>query len=107
MRESQASRTAEFMALFRALESSRPAGQRLLYDPFAHHFLSPPLRAVTNIARVEIFHAMISRYIDARWPGARTSGIARTRLIDDLLNTAVHDGIWQVVPLGAGFDCRA
>ncbi len=107
MLESQVSRTAEFMALFRALESSRPAGQRLFYDPFAHHFLSSPLRVVANISRVGIFHALVSRYIDARWPGARISGIARTRLIDDLLNNAVHDGIQQVVLLGAGYDCRA
>ena len=32
---SRASLTAEYMALFRALESSRPAGSRLFADPDA------------------------------------------------------------------------
>jgi O-methyltransferase involved in polyketide biosynthesis len=39
MRSEQASRTAEHMAFFRALESARPARQRLFQDPFAIHFL--------------------------------------------------------------------
>jgi methyltransferase (TIGR00027 family) len=40
-------------------------------------------------------------------PGARTSGAARTRLIDDWTCEAVRDGLQQVVIVGAGFDCRA
>jgi methyltransferase (TIGR00027 family) len=40
-------------------------------------------------------------------PGARTSAIARTRLIDDRLREAFGTGIKQVVILGAGFDCRS
>jgi len=46
-------------------------------------------------------------YADRRLPGARTSAIARTRLIDDALLAALQTGIGQVVILGAGFDCRA
>jgi methyltransferase (TIGR00027 family) len=45
--------------------------------------------------------------IDWRWPGARPSGVARTRLIDDALAGALRDGVHQVALLGAGFDCRA
>ena len=45
--------------------------------------------------------------IDKRWAGARPSGVARTRLIDDFLIEALHDGIKQVVILGSGYDCRA
>ena len=45
--------------------------------------------------------------IDRRWSGARSSGVARTRLIDDYLSAALHDGIDQVVILGSGFGCRA
>jgi methyltransferase (TIGR00027 family) len=41
------------------------------------------------------------------WPGARTSGIARTRLIDDWLRQALGQGSRQLVILGAGFDFRA
>ena len=47
-----------------------------------------------------------TRYIDRRWPGARTSGIARTRLIDDWIEQSVGQAD-QVVLLGAGFDTRA
>jgi methyltransferase (TIGR00027 family) len=45
--------------------------------------------------------------IDWRWPGARTSGIARTRYIDDACQVALVKGCQQVVILGAGFDARA
>jgi methyltransferase (TIGR00027 family) len=50
---------------------------------------------------------MIAAFVDHRWPGARTSGVARTRLIDDWATAAVRDGAHQVVILGAGFDSRA
>lgn len=50
---------------------------------------------------------VITAAIDRRWPGARTSGIARTRLIDDWLAEAIRDGASQIVILGAGFDSRA
>ncbi|MBI4832531.1 MAG: SAM-dependent methyltransferase [Candidatus Lindowbacteria bacterium] len=42
-----------------------------------------------------------------RWPGARTSGVARTRLIDDMLARMLRDGVNQVAIMGAGFDSRA
>jgi methyltransferase (TIGR00027 family) len=45
--------------------------------------------------------------IDTAWPGARTSGIARTRFIDDRLSRALREGFRQVIILGAGFDSRA
>jgi len=43
MKPLAASRTAEYMAFFRALESLRPASQRLFADPFAEHFIRAPL----------------------------------------------------------------
>jgi methyltransferase (TIGR00027 family) len=107
MLESTPSRTAEYMALFRALESARrPANTRLFQDPFAHRFLRPSLRAVVRLSQLPLGSAAVARFIDWRWPGARASGVARTRLIDDALASAVREGIEQVVILGAGFDCR-
>jgi methyltransferase (TIGR00027 family) len=50
---------------------------------------------------------LVEKIADRRIPGARTSAIARTRLIDDLLTEAIGDEIGQIVILGAGFDCRA
>ncbi len=49
---------------------------------------------------------LITWYADRRIPGARTSGVARTSLIDQLLGRALHSGISQIVILGAGFDSR-
>ena len=108
MQPGQASRTAEVMALFRALESGRrPAAARLFEDRFAAALLPPALRAVAAAARLPLLGGGVARFIDRRWPGARTSGVARTRLIDDAVAAALRDGIDQLLILGAGFDCRA
>lgn len=106
MKAGKPSRTAEFMALFRALESSRP-NDRLFEDPFAALFLRPSLRLVVHVSKAPILGSLVSGVMDLAWPGARSSGIARTRLIDDLLGSALEEGVEQVVILGAGFDCRA
>jgi methyltransferase (TIGR00027 family) len=95
------------MAYFRALESARPAARRLFYDPFAPNFLSRALRVAALIARAPFSAPLVDRYTDFRLPGARTSAIARTKLIDDSLLDALAAGISQVVILGSGFDCRA
>jgi methyltransferase (TIGR00027 family) len=107
MMPQQASRTAEFMAFFRALESVRPARQRLFADPYAYHFLGPSLRKVVRLARVPVLGAFVYWCLDHFFRGADTSAIARTRLIDEVWSQALHDGIRQIVILGAGFDCRA
>jgi methyltransferase (TIGR00027 family) len=101
------SATAEFMALFRALESARPVEERLFSDPHAERFLRPLLKGVVRLARLPVGRRLVLAAIDRLWPGARASGVARTRLIDDALREAVEHGLEQVVALGAGFDCRA
>jgi methyltransferase (TIGR00027 family) len=107
MKSGQSSRTAEYMAFFRAGESRRPKGQRLFFDPFAAHFLRPALRAAAWCSGVPLLGAGVTWYVDRRLPGARTSAVARTRWIDDATVQALRDGIRQLVILGAGFDCRA
>ena len=103
-----ASRTAEFMALFRALETARrPASARLFTDPYAARFLRPRLRAVVAAARLPAAQRAVSAFIERRWPGALTSAVARTRLIDDAVREARATGAAQVAILGAGFDSRA
>ena len=106
MKANTASRTAEYMALYRALESARPGSARLFSDPFAIHFLRPSLRTAAILAGVPYLSTVIAWYADRLAPGARTSAIARTRLIDDLVCQGLRDGIRQVVILGSGFDCR-
>lgn len=107
MNVSQSSKTAEYMAFFRALESARPPRRRVISDPFAASFLRPNLRCAVRLANVPGLGWLIERYVDHRLPGARTSAIARTRIIDDSCAHAVRDSIRQIVILGAGFDCRA
>jgi methyltransferase (TIGR00027 family) len=103
----QSSRTAEHMAFFRALESQRPPRQRLFSDPYAACFLSRPFRRALRLASVPVLSRAVPWLADMIVPGARSSGIARTRWIDDALVAALAKGIRQVVILGAGFDCRA
>ena len=107
MRRGRASRTAEQNALFRALESARPEGERLFDDPLARTFLRPPLSWVERAAHAPAVHRFATSFIDRRWPGVRTSVVARTRFIDDTIATVVHAETRQVVLLGAGFDSRA
>jgi methyltransferase (TIGR00027 family) len=108
MREGKASLTAEFIALFRALETvRRPPERRLFCDPLARAFLGWHLRLVVLLAQAPVLGPIIFRFIDRRWPAALASAVARTRYIDDALLAAIHDGAQQVVILGAGFDARA
>jgi methyltransferase (TIGR00027 family) len=107
MKEGRASRTAEYMALFRALESALPAQRRLFADPLARHFLSAPLALVARIAALPGFRDLVPWYIDRRWLGARTSAVARTRFIDDAISAALDEPVEQLVILGSGFDSRA
>ena len=107
MREGHASRTAEQNALFRALESSLPERKRLFDDPLARAFLGSPLALVGRLGMVPGLRQLIVGYIDRRWPGVRTSVVARTRLIDDAITASLGEHIEQLVILGAGFDSRA
>lgn len=107
MSSTHVSRTAEFIALFRALETKSPARQRLFTDVFAQEFLRPPLRLLAKAARFYPLGMLIARVLDWQWPGARTSGIARTRFIDEVWQQELQDGFEQFVILGAGFDARA
>jgi methyltransferase (TIGR00027 family) len=107
VREGHASRTAEYNALFRALESSLPENRRLFADPLARTFLAWPLALVARLAVVPGLRELVPWLIDNRWPGVRSSVVARTRLIDDAIAASLGEHIEQLVILGAGFDSRA
>jgi hypothetical protein len=66
MKPEQASRTAGYMALFRAAETVRPASQRLFADSFAEHFLRPGLRRAVWLARRPALASFLNRYADQR-----------------------------------------
>ena len=92
------------MALFRAIETNRKDG--LFTDPLALGFLGPSLRFAGILTSVPGLRGATSWFIDRRWPGARPSGVARTRWIDDVLSESLRSGIEQLVILGAGYDSR-
>src|SRR6266700_1266391 len=103
----RSSRTAELMALQRALESARLRSSRLFRDAFAPHFVSRRWRLVIRASRVgAVRRAVEALYDRVAGPGPRASAVARTRLIDDLVTDA-RSSIGQLVLLGAGFDARA
>jgi methyltransferase (TIGR00027 family) len=107
VQEDVSSRTAEYVALFRALETARPASERLFADPFARDFLTGRQRIAERVARLPLVGSLPERLIDRRWPGPRPSVVARTRMIDDALLAALDHGLDQLLLLGAGYDCRA
>lgn len=107
MKADKTSRTAQYMALFRALETNRAAHDRLFTDPYALNFLDTKLRFATHVSKYNFFRNYIANTIQKKIPGAFSSGIARTKYIDDLLQNAILNGAKQVLILGAGFDTRA
>jgi methyltransferase (TIGR00027 family) len=106
MKTGRASRTAEHNALFRTLEASVPNHERLFVDPLAPRFLTWPLVLAGECAALPGGGRFVRSIIDRRWPGVRTSVVARTRLIDDTLDALLPEELGQFVILGAGFDSR-
>jgi methyltransferase (TIGR00027 family) len=103
----QPSRTAELMAVQRALESRHAPAARLFQDPLATVFVSRRWRLVLGAARLGLVRRVIEWLYDrTAGPGPRASGVVRTRLIDEALGDAAASAT-QVVILGAGFDSRA
>ncbi len=98
MKKGQASMTAEGIALAREIESNKPEGERICYDPLARYLMRPWFR---------LLGYLFSGYGESRAPGAMGFLVARTRHIDEVLKACIADGISQVVILGAGLDSRA
>lgn len=99
MKTTQSSRTAEGMALVRAIEMSRPQNKRIVADPLA--------RSLVNGFSYTMSKLMIRSGLYARLSaGAFEFITARERYIDDFLKACLDEGLDQVVILGAGFDTR-
>jgi len=107
MKEDHESSTAAYMALFRAVESARPAEGRLFTDPLATSLLPTSLRLVADVARLPVIGRAVPAVLDFGWPRTRSSGVVRTRLIDTMVQESIGDGATQLVLLGAGYDSRA
>ena len=98
MKKRQASITAQGIAFVRALESSKPAGERICEDPLARRLISPA---------VYWFAKLFAGYAERKEPGVIGFLVARCRYIDDHLLSCLEAGIEQLVILGAGLDSRA
>ncbi|HEX5061172.1 MAG TPA: class I SAM-dependent methyltransferase, partial [Kofleriaceae bacterium] len=101
------SQTAEYVALYRALETTETRREPLFRDPFARHLLTGSRLRALRLATMPGLRSMLERYADHRAPGARTSAIGRTRFIDDVVRAERARGIRYYVILGAGYDSRA
>ncbi len=64
------------------------------------------LRAAAKLSHIPFVASAITGAIDIGWPCTRSSAVARTRAIDDLVRHAVEKGATQFLVLGAGFDTR-
>lgn len=100
MRKNQASLTAMGIAVIRAVEMEKPAGERICEDPFARRFIP------------DWFYAFIrffirSGYAEHRGKGVMGFLVGRDRYIDDYLSAQLRQGLDQLVILGAGYDARA
>jgi methyltransferase (TIGR00027 family) len=99
MRRKQTSLTAAGIAVARAVESEKPEGERICYDPFARRFAPGWLYFITAL-----FVKM--GYAEWRGPGVMGFLAARDRYIDDVLQEFLGKGLQQLVILGAGYDSR-
>lgn len=100
MKENKSSRTAEGIALLRAVEAQKPEGERICYDPLARAFVNGFSFFVTRLVIGSGIYERVS-------PGILGFIMARERFIDDFLKAELDEGLDQVVILGAGFDTRA
>ena len=99
MRGNQSSLTAAGIAIARAIESVKPAQERICCDPYARRFAPGWLYALTALF-VKI------GLTERRGPGVMGFLAARERYIDDVLQGFLEDGLQQLVILGAGYDSR-
>ncbi|GAA3958497.1 class I SAM-dependent methyltransferase [Pedobacter ginsengiterrae] len=99
MKKNQSSKTAEGVALIRAIESEKPVNIRICYDPFARAFIP---KISYFLSKLFINSGIYNRVAQ----GLIELLIVRDRYIDDCLKGFIREGVDQIVILGAGFDTR-
>jgi len=99
MKRNQSSVSAQGIAVVRAIESAKPEGERIVYDPYARQMVPGWMYNL-----VKFFYDL--GYGDKRGPGVMEFLIARDRYIDDFLQQRLDDDLQQLVILGAGLDSR-
>lgn len=104
MEENTASRSAAIIAAHRAMESAKPSNERICYDLFAEKLIAPNVTVIgeTDMPREQAL-SIFKQFV----PGFHEYFLARTRYIDDYLESCINNGLQQLVILGAGYDSRA
>jgi methyltransferase (TIGR00027 family) len=69
--------------------------------------LDKGLKLAVQASKFSLIRNYVVKTIQRKIPGALSSGIARTKHIDDLLQNTVSNDVEQLMILGAGFDTRA
>jgi methyltransferase (TIGR00027 family) len=106
VREGRPSSTARHNALFRALAAAETRAEPPLDDRLSKHFLTGTLAACRPVIATSFGRRAARSIIDRRWPGVRTSVVARTALIDRYVIETARGDLRQLVVLGAGYDTR-
>lgn len=110
MKRNIASITAQGIAFIRALESRKPEGERICFDPYAEKFFGGVMRFFDNI------YSLLMSWFGPEWvynrfeqkgPGVFGFIVARARFMDEYLKKCIEEEIEQLVILGAGYDSRA
>jgi len=97
LKKTQASISAQGIAIARALENSRPPAERICNDPFARRLISPSFYLLGKL---------FAGYGERKGPGVLGFLVTRCRYIDDYLLQCLETGLEQVIVLGAGLDSR-
>jgi methyltransferase (TIGR00027 family) len=100
LRRNQTSLTAAGIALARAIESEKPAAERICNDPYARQLVPGWMYSLFGFF-------IRTGYAELRGPGVNGFIVARDRYIDDILQEHLQAGLQQLVILGAGYDSRA
>ncbi len=104
MEKNKSSKTAEGVAMSRAIESRRPERDRVIYDPYAQIFLSKKSKKwINNPIRAFLFKFLGNM----KFPGFRGSIISRVRFMNECIKETFPDNFTQLVLLGAGYDMSA
>jgi methyltransferase (TIGR00027 family) len=103
MAKQTVSRTALGAAICRLIEQYQPEETRLFNDAVVKDLVGAPIRVMMQVAGMRNFTI---RQTDGVAQGIFGAQICRTRYIDDAVQSALLQGVRQIVILGAGYDTR-
>ncbi len=104
MAKPEVGHTALGTAVCRLIEQYQPEETRLFNDAVVKDMVGLPIRVMMRFASLR---NLTIQQTEAVADGIFGAQVCRTRYIDDVVQQALHEGIGQLVILGAGLDTRA